>query len=937
MKKIKNFILSCSLLIAAVGSIYASPLKDNPKLKKGTLSNGLEYYIIPNVTEEKKNFFGLYIKAGACMEEENEKGIAHFVEHCCFNETDNFKVNEVKNYFQSIGMKYGSDLNGYTNENKTFYIAAIPSENEDAVEKTFTWFYDIAGGGIHFREDECQDEKQIVFEEWQLTQKNSLLLNNKIVREHFVKGSEYETAEVTGTSESIKSYDSSKAKNFYDRWYRTDNMILIAVGDFDITKLETKINEKFSDIKKPSAELKTINLTIPEQKSESFICIDKEITCPEIHIFEKLDDKNFNTEEYVFNQIYYDKIIQVLNNRLVEKSQLYDCPYLKANISSHTIEQFRNKYICLNLIPKENQFEESIKAVKSELSRLKEYGITKNEYEQLKNAFFTFPENISNLKLTVSSKEIFNNIILNIEHNQAIYSPESNYLIRAKADRKTTLKLLNQKCKELFINNGQIFEIKVPENFRQTIDNESLFDLFRTYEPSDLEKITDEKLPSNLMNRPFTKARIESKEKNENLDSTVYTLSNGLRLILKKSKGEPGHVRMLGISEGGLSQYGTIDFSSGLVCPEYSFNSGINGFSKSQTSKIINGKNYTITCGINENYEFLSGDASSLSVENLLQYVHLIFNKPYFTNEGWNETFSKYNELYQKHKNFPLYSDYINQVLYSNDIRYNITDYQFNSLLNQERSEKIFKERFSNAADFTFIFAGDFDESEVVDLCCSYLGTINGDRTKKEKAIDRHIICTEKEKIIRAKKNPDAASSDVYIFYFNEFENETDPLKNFIRNEFSSLISFYLNMKLSDKLREEEFSTYTVNENLTTYSYPASYSKLCINFSCKPEKADSLLALTENYIKELLTTSISDTDLETLKSTWIQSVKSNKHVNQWWINRIENIYIQKTETDGFIKDPNIIFDEFTKENFEKYMNLFINKNFSEAFIFSPKN
>lgn len=937
MKSCKKVFSFCILsLITTSYFSAATPLKDNSKLKKGTLSNGLEYYIIPNSAKEKKNTLGLYIKAGASYEEENEKGIAHFVEHCAFNETDNFKVNEIKNYFQSLGMNYGDDLNAYTNENRTLYFASMPSDNKDAFEKTFTWFHDIADGGIHFRKDECQNEKSIVLEEWRLSQNNSSKINREVVCKYFLKDSRYETTEVLGTPESIKTFNPTSARNFYDKWYRPDNMILIAIGDYDVSEIENTIINKFSDIKKPSAKLNTVDLTIPEQKSTAFMYIDETLTSPKIFILEKLDDKDFNTEEYEFNQIYYEKIMLVLNTRLKEKILSYDCPYSTAEIITEHLRQNKNKYFTLCIVPKENQFEEAITSIKDEIIRLKKYGITQNEFSHLKKSFIKLPSDISKLKFSNPSKDIFNKVVSNIENKEAIYSPENIYMTRAKADKKITLKLLNEKCRDIFIHNADFFEVRIPQNYTKQIDLEYHFNLFKNHEPETIEKVKDSRLPSNLMERPFTKGRVESKTTNSTLDCTIYTLSNGLRLILKKSAGEPGKIRMLGISEGGYSQYGTIDFPSCYASPEYATYSGLNGFSKDEISKIINGKNFTITCGINDNYEFLEGNLSSLSIEYILQYVHLLFKNPNFTNEGWNLTFSKYNRIYKDHQMHPTFYDYINKTMFPYDVRKNITGSQFNSLLNQERSEKIFRERFSNAADFTFIFAGDFNEEALIDLCCSYLGTLNGDKSKKEKAIDRHVISNEREKIIRVNLNPQNKASEIFVYYFKEFKKETDPLKLFYMAEFNGLISYYLQMKLSDKLREDIYSTYTVKGNLSTFVYPDSYSCLYFNFSCKPERTEELLKISTDYIKELLTTPISDSDLEKLKSSWSQAVKTNTYLNQWWINRLQNIYVQNRETDDFIKDSNIIYKEFTKENFMKYMNLFINENFSEAYIFKPE-
>lgn len=937
MKQIKKIFSTLFILLTLSSYIAAKPsVKEKITIKKGVLSNGLEYYLVPNITEQKQIIFGLYVKAGACMEDENEKGIAHFVEHCCFNETDHFKKNEFKTYIQSIGMNFGSDCNAFTNENKTIYISTIPSQNQEAVDKTITWFHDIAGNGVHFKEDECKNEKKIVLEEWRLINKTSNKSIERINKEHYLKGSKYETVEVAGTEKTIASYSSEMAKQFYNKWYRSDNIVLLITGDINSDDFEKKVQNYFSDIKKASTERKIADLSIPEQESTAFSCHAEEILAPHFFILEKIQNSNQNYEENKTNLFYYEKIISIFNNRLNQKKNNLDCPYDDVLLKIEYFKNRNNAYLSLLIKPKSNLYEESLKIIKSELIRFKKYGLTQNEYIQLKNAFTISQKNISDLHFTIDTRKLFDSLVSNIENSEPLSLPQDDYLFRINSDKKATHKLLNDKCSELFIHGGEIFEVRLPSNFKDAISAQNLFNIYKYYEPEELNKVNDKKLPSTLTERPLTKAKVISTTKDDNLDCNIYKLSNGLTLILKKTSGEPGKIKMLGESEGGLSQYGTIDFPSCLVSPEYANFSGINGYSREQVMKILSGKNFSISFGLNENSEYITSESVRDSIEYMLQFVYLLFKNPYFTNEGWNQVFNKYNELFQYHKTHPSFDDFINRNLYPNNVRHNITDNQFNSLLDQQKAEKTFRERFSNAADFTFIFAGDFIETELLNLCCYYLGSIPGNETKKEKSIDRSTPCNEHEKIIRASKGPVNTGSDVFIYYFKKTPFDDDAQKIFVKNEIGSLISNYINMKLSEKLREENYSTYTVKSKLDIFFYPSSYTCLSINFSCNSDKSDILLKLTSDCINELLTNPISDSDFNKLQSFWLQGVNTNKHYNQWWINRIENIYIQHRETSSFVKNYDIIYKEITKENIHKYINLLINSSFSEAFIFEPQ-
>ncbi len=940
MKKLKKFILVFAVALTAVCYGFAEiPLKEHPLLKKGTFSNGMNYYILPNKEAGNKIIIGLLVNAGSCMEDDDQQGVAHFIEHMCFNGTEHYKSRDFIDYIESIGLNWGDDLNAFTNRRNTFYYVTIPTDKKEYLEKAMLWLSDIAGGKVLFDEDELQSEKGVVIEEWRREQGYNDRYEKAVINKYYLKNTRYAERNVLGTETSIKNVSSERVKDFYKKWYRPDNMTFIAIGNTIPSTMERMSKNSFSKIQNPEEPLKSFDLSIPVQGYDAVIFSDKEQKDTIINIEEKLlDFKVPATEEDVKKTEILQFVINTFNRRLNGISKKIDSSIINAGMDTEALAVPDNKYLYVYLRPKDNQIEQAVKDVKDELIRIKKYGITSSEFDSYKNGYRS-----SLLETKKNSKVISNwsyvNLLLNcINYGFAFITPENDVDTRLKLLDKITLEEVNECCRNIFVRDGDLVLLRCNEKNKNDMTKEKLENLWRAYS-SMVTEYKEEKLPSELMTKPAKKAAVKSKNINTALECSEYVLENGVRIIVKKTNFEKDKVYMSAFSEGGSALYDNDkDYASAYAACGYFSNSGINGYTQEQYLKICAEKNYVVNYGIYNYSEEMTGNSSWKDFEDMLQYVNLMFTNPYFTDEGWNAIQQNFKEIAKKRGVTPedAFYDKINSIIYDDNLRYQGITQKLVDLLDKKRSEEIFRERFSNAADFTFTFVGDFDENKLIDLCCYYLGTIPGDETKKEKTVSNHVSFP-KGKILETITKGEATNSNIFVGFGKDLEKLEEPVEIYKRNELAFLVKVYLGMKLTDMIREEKGGTYTVGGDLSFYNYPSANFFGFLQFGCEPSRENELLETAIECLNSLRKNTISSKDVTKLKLYYSNLFDQNKRTNNWWINRINNSLVHYTEVaESVTKNKKIIMDSITAENIQKFLTEYFDEENYTSVILTPE-
>lgn len=940
MIKIKKILIAIILLNFLTSAFSETPLKENPDLVKGTLSNGMQYYILPN--QEPKNMItlGLMIKEGSCMEKENERGVAHFVEHMCFNKTTHYAAQEYEKYIESIGLQNGRDVNGHTSFINTYFNTTVPLDNPESLNKAMLWLYDIASGSLAFDEKEIQKERSIILEEWRRSQGVSSNYNKQVNDVFYFKNSLFENKDPIGTEDSIKNLTKNDIAGYYKKWFRSDNMYFIAVGDINPDYLEEMVINTFKDIEKPENPIEEVDLSVPQQDFKTIMFEDKDFDGLMLYIQEKINDYNIKTTEERFKQdVIFGFIKQAFNSRISDLAINNDAKFLKGQLSTFYNYIQTNNYISVKIQPKYYTREsiiESLKTVKNELNRIKTFGITEYEFNKIKKANISLKQNTLKSLDRIDNNTLFSDLLSAAYYGNIFASKEDETNCILNIFENITIEEVNAVCKNIFPRDGDIVLLEVNESRKNLISQEE-FEYFGKIYSTEVEEYIPQELPDTLMKRPSKKTALKSKKENELFGCTEYTLKNGVKIYTKKTDFEKGKIYFSAKCEGGTSVYEDEDYPSVCASANYLLYSGLDGYNPVELEKILKGKEYKINYIINSNNHGFTGYTVNPELEETLKHIYKVYNNPYFTEEGWQKTFHYYKGTLNGRSTTgnKVFNETINNTLYDDDIRFNGITKEFVDLLDKNKSEKIYREMFSNPADYSFFFVGDFDEEELIKLCCFYLNKPSGKKNKNTKSKIRNTHYTNQINY-KTVKYGNNTSSNVFIGFKKPIEVSEDPSAELTQTLYYGFIQDYLATNLNYKIREEKGGTYSIKPYIYYGYNPEKYCFSYIIFECNSGREEELINATVDLICELQNSEIPDEYIERYKSNANISLDQNIKNNNWWLNRLINSYFAKCESPEIIMNRDLYLQIFDKEKIQENFKNFFDKENYVVIILEPE-
>ena len=426
------------------------------------------------------------------------------------------------------------------------------------------------------------------------------------------------------------------------------------------------------------------------------------------------------------------------------------------------------------------------------------------------------------------------------------------------------------------------------------------------------------------MKRPAAKAKVISKKAIKDFGGTEYTFENGVKIITKKTDFKKDSIAVYGGSKGGLYQLKEEDIPSAKVAMEYSFMSGYNGKTGTQINKILSSKEMAFNASISFTEEYFTGSANKESIENWLQLVNLIFDKAEFTEDGWKTLMGQYNQIAETYgsRPFQVYSDKITEIIYGNTLYTAPQNKEWVAKLNPEVSERVFRERFENPADFTFVFVGDFNEKTLVDLCASYLGTLKtNDKFEETKYV--YFPFPEKNQTVTVKKGIDQTGY-VYMCLGGELPEEKNVDQSFKENTIINQLSSLLDIRLREVIREDKSGSYGVSTSAYIEGYPERFYRVNIEFGCEPARVEELQAAVIEAINDIKAGNFSDENIVKVKEGYTRSVETSLRDNNWWLNRINAEYVFTYEPLWYTSNSSKAADWITKEALVEAANKYLN-------------
>lgn len=928
----KYFFIACIL-----GNVVYAQKTDNTKLlvldpsvKTGTLQNGMRYYIKKNEQPENRAELRLAVNSGATNETDEQQGLAHFVEHMAFNGSKNFKKNDLVNYLEGIGTKFGPDLNAYTSFDETVYMLQIPTDKKDIFNKAFLILEDWAAN-LSFDSLEIEKERGVVLEEWRLGQGAF----ERMMRTTFpamFKDSRYANRLPIGKPEVLKTCKQHYLKDYYKDWYRPDLQAIIVVGDVDVDATEKLIKDQFSKIPKSKNPKPLTKWQIPDQKGfRAVVASDKESPYNILQLMYL-----HPVSEYLTVNDHRESIKQSLYNgmlsaRLSELSKKPNAPFLFAGAGFNEFIRNKGAYSAFAMFPN-GKAEDAITAVVTENERVKRFGFTQTEFERKKKQILNDAQNAFNEKNNTESKEIVNELVQNFLKGDACPGVEADYNLTKELLPTITLEEINALAKKWINNNGEnaiAVLMLADKDGNKILTEKEVIDVFNKAEQNkDIKAYEDKVISEALVTK---KPRGQKVTKTTSLDEgvTEWILGNGVRILLKPTNFKDDEILMVAHSWGGSNLYQDKEFYDADYSNLIQSAMGFGKFDATALEKYLDGKTANVYFEVADNAEQVSGNSNKKDFVTLLELVYVGFTMPKKDSAGFLSFISSRKGLIQNMSNDPnsVFHDSIKYIMSGYNIRgKSINENELNKI-DMLKTHQIFKERFKDPSDFTFVFVGSFNLDSIKPLIESYIGGISNEM-KHEKYTANSIVAPKGKlnKIVEKGNNP---RSTVQLMWTGEFEYNR---KN--RFEMRALGNL-LNITLRENLREDKGGVYGVGIWSQTEPFPKGKYKYTCSFSCAPDNTNKLIDAVKEEINKVKLNGCSDLNLGKIKETFIKERETAIKTNQFWLDLIIHSDRQ-AEPIKEINEYTAWINSLKSEDFKNYAKRYFNDNEYKQFVLNPE-
>ncbi len=896
-----------------------SKLPVDPNVIVGKLENGLTYYIRKNEKPEDKVELRLVVNVGSMLEDKNQQGLAHFLEHMAFNGTENFEKNELVSYLQSVGVKFGADLNAYTSFDETVYILPIPSDDEEILNKGLMVLEDWAHN-IKLTEEEIDKERGVVIEEWRLGQGANQRMRDEWFPVMF-KDSRYAERLPIGKKEILENFDYETLRKFYKDWYRPDLMAVVAVGDIDPAEMEEKIKKQFSKIKPVNEPRKREFFDVPDHE-DTFISVvsDPEASFTQIQLVYKQENEKTETLKDYRRDVVYRLYTGMLNQRLDELKQSAEPPFFFGSTGYGSMVRTKSNYSSFAVVG-ENGVENGLKALVIENERARRHGFTQGELRRYKATMLNRMEQAYKESDKTESGRYASEYIRNFLSNEPMPGIAFEYDFYKKVLPTINLEEVNALSKQWISDSNQVVVVTGPKKEGVSMPSEEeIKNILKLSESKEIEPYLDEEVSTTFLESVPTAGKVQSTKKLKTVDATELTLSNGVKVVLKSTDFKNDEILMRAYSLGGQSLYPNEDDENASYASEIISESGVADFSVTDINKMLSGKTVSVSPFIGTLSEGFNAEAAPKDLETMLQMVHLYFTNPRKDAEAFESFKMKNKMLYGNLMSSPqfYYSDQVSRILTQNHPRGGgFPQPEDLDKIDFDRSIDIYQDRFSNADDFTFFFVGSFIIDEITPMLETYLGSLpstSRDETWKDLGI--RPPSGKVEKVVN--KGADQKSQVTIVF---TGATEYDKQQNY---ELRSLGELLTN-QLIELLREEKGGVYGVGAYGSISKYPYEKFTFRISFPCSPDNADDLIAATFEQIKKIKDEGVSDEDLQKVKETQKRERQESLKENRYWLSALYGYYYNNSNLDDFYEYEDQV-EALKGEDLQKTAKKFLDTN-----------
>ena len=885
--KMKHFLTIVALFFAC--NIYAQQGKiDNDNtIRKGILPNGMTYYIRHNAQTKGVADFYIAQKVGSILEEKRQRGLAHFLEHMAFNGTKHFPGNTLQPgivaWCESVGIKFGANLNAYTSVDQTVYnISAAPVTREGVIDSCLLilndWSHELL-----LTDKEIDKERGVIEEEWR-TRRSGMAMQrlSEQAMPVIYAGTKYSDCMPIGNIDIVRTFPYNDLRDYYSKWYRPDLQAIIVVGDINEDKIEEKIKKLFAKIPLPQNPAHRIYYPIGNnEKMILYTATDKEQPTVNFTLYMKRDvtpKQERNTIQNYADDYKTNILRMAINDRLEELSRTKNAPFISASVRSGNFFLASTKDAFeLSGVLKEGKAIEAIQLLVGEVERARANGITIDELKRGKAEMLSYAENDYNDRSNRRNGEFVEQCVQNFLEETPIIEPEKELEIVRKLDKTVTIDDVNALAKTIITNQNQVVTMfgpdkntfKMPTN--SSIENAILKAQKQHYTPYKTQNTLTERLITKL---PKPGSIIS--ERTYKYGYTEFTLSNGLKVYVRPTNFEPDEVNLKLFSLGGKNIYPDSEMPNLTYLMAGATIGGVGQYNDLTLEKMLAGKTATVTPFIDNDTRGMAGTSNVKDTKTLLELVYLYFTQPRKDPQAFKNLMEQQQEfLTNAHVNPMLaYNDTLHKVAYATN-RMASMDKEQLKRVNYNRIMHIYKELFANAANFKLILTGNININKLRPLLCQYIATLPSNNTKETiGTYEPKLVDGKKTYIFHKKQTTPTAITTIVIKGKMEYNNRNELLMD--------AIGQLLRIVYTEKVREDKGGTYSVQVSGNLQHHPNDEALLRIAFQTDPQKYNDLIPIVYKELEKMATEGPSQQDLDKVKAYELKVYNQVLRMNNYW-------------------------------------------------------
>jgi zinc protease len=900
----------------------------DPKIRYGQLENGLTYYIRHNEMPKERAEFYIVQNVGSMQEEENQRGLAHFLEHMAFNGSKNFPSKKgIQEYTESIGMRMGENLNAYTGFDETVYMLMnVPVTQEGIVDSCLLILHDWSSF-LLLEDDAIEKERGVIREEWRTSRTAQMRLWEQQLPKMYPR-SKYGKRLPIGSIDVINNFKGDELRAYYEKWYRPNLQAIVIVGDIDVDKVEIKIRKMFSDIPTPVNPAPREMFSVPDNNRPLVsIAKDKEMSNTMLNIYYKHDKIPYMLKGTIADFItgYTQAVISiVMGERFSEILQKPDAPFIAAYASDgdYFVSNTKGAWNSVAVVDPE-KLEQALNALVSETRRAIKFGFTEAEYERAKDNILKSYESAYNERDKNRNSSYAEEYVRNFTEGEAIPGIEVEYEIMKHIIPGFPLEGINHYIRGLFDEKDDMRNLVIsltgPDKDDVTYPAED--ELLAMYLNATKEVVhaNEEEVVSKILIPELpVSGKIASESEDPLFGVTLYTLSNGVRVVVKQTDYKKDQILMTATSPGGTTLFkDDKDIWNLKVINNAIMLGGLGEFSATNLRKALAGKNVSCATGLGSSAEIFNGSASPSDLKTLFELVYLQFTGIRIDDEAY-ASFEERIKIQLDNRYLDpkvAFSDSISELTFDHNPRNSRLKSSDFDKIDYHRMMEMYKERYADASDFVFTFVGNVDKDSIRPLLEQYLATLPS-LNRKEKADEKQITPYHKGKIKRHfSRELETPASTVGLSYMGEMPYN---IKNLIIKQ---LLNQILDLAYMEKVREAESASYDVYTMVELFDFPEGRTTIQIYFDTDPQKQDHVIRIVKSELERIAKEGPRQIDLDKSRGSIIKGRNEIMQENNYWLNMIDIYYSRNFDAHtGYDAVLNSITAEDIKLFTEEFLN-----------------